>query len=315
MNKKTTSSIALGILLIGLFSANVSQAQTYTNVYWNPTNGLGGTGNWGSSTVAWSTNSSVGGPTLYSPNTLGTNIVYNFSGPAGTVTNASSITVGGMNLLTTGYTFQGTFITYTGTDTNSTGTNAIIIGNNVNLNMAGTGFKLNGLEIKGGSGSTLTLIGTAGATNAINFGAGTANSGRTNSVNTIITGAGTVVLGSGGGNGFTQAGTIVNNSSATLVLTNISSGTVSLNGVVSGTGGLVLSNAITGKIALNGANTYAGGTTVNGTGTGYIALGTSTALGTGAVTITDGATSYLRTVANALDIANAINIGTGSTLQ
>ncbi|NCY22271.1 hypothetical protein EBX31_10000, partial [bacterium] len=82
-----------------------------------------------------------------------------------------------------------------------------------------------------------------------------------------------------------------------------------------GANGLVLDNSGNGKIVLNGANTYAGGTTVNGTGTGQVNLGTASALGTGTVSISTGSTAYLRTAANSLDVANAISIGSGATLQ
>ena len=126
MSKKLNFSSALGIFLIGLFSANVSQAQTYTNLYWNTTNGLGGAGNWNSTNAFWSTNS-AGGGTLQSPGSSTSNI-YNFSGTAGTVSGNSGLTMGGMNWLTTGYTLtSATNRTYSGTDTNVTGTNAINI--------------------------------------------------------------------------------------------------------------------------------------------------------------------------------------------
>jgi hypothetical protein len=204
VNRKLRLCILSASFSLGLFSANVSQAQTYTNVYWNPTtNGLGGTGLWASSSNFWSTNI-AGGGTLSAPTN---NFIYNFSGTGGTVTSASSLTVGGINFLTNGYIFAGTGApkTYTGTDATATGTNAINIGNNVNLSInvnSTNGFNFNGLAMTGGTGSTVTLIGAAGATNAIIFGSTSANSGRTNSVNTIISGAGTIVLGSGGGQRF-----------------------------------------------------------------------------------------------------------------
>ena len=69
MSKKLNHSLAIGIFLIGVFSANVSQAQT--NAYWdvNGTNaGQGGSGTFSSSGVFWTTNSAnatanTGGPT------------------------------------------------------------------------------------------------------------------------------------------------------------------------------------------------------------------------------------------------------------
>jgi len=317
VNRKLRLCILSASFSLGIFSANVSQAQTYTNVYWNPTtNGLGGTGLWASSSNFWSTNI-AGAGTLSTPNT---NFIYNFSGTGGTVTSASSLTVGGINFLTNGYIFAGTGSpkTYTGTDTNATGTNAINIGNGVNLSInvnSTNGFNFNGLAMTGGTGSTVTLIGAAGATNAIIFGSTSANSGRTNSVNTIISGAGTIVLGSGGSSGFTQAGTIVNNSSATLVLTNSASGNVTVSGVVSGTNGLVLNNSSSGKIQLLAANTYSNGTTVINTNGGEIQYSSAAAFGSGTITSSLAGTNYMRALANNLNITNAISIETNNTLR
>jgi autotransporter-associated beta strand protein len=270
MSKKLNHSLAIGIFLIGLFSTNVSLAQTYTNVYWYPSSALGGTGSWSASGSLWSTNSSGGG-TLSNPTALGTNIIYNFSGTAGTVSSPSSITVGGINWLTTGYTFQATTTskTYTGTDATATGTNTISIANNANLNITGAGFVFDALSMTGGSGSRVTLTNAAAATTTIIFGSTQAKGGRTNSVNTIIDGAGTIILGSQSANsGFTQAGNIVNNSTGTFVLTNSASGTVTVSGVISGSGGLQVKNTSSGKIVLSGLdNSFSGGVTLAGPST------------------------------------------------
>jgi fibronectin-binding autotransporter adhesin len=274
MSKKLNHSFAIGIFLIGLLSANLSQAQTYTNLYWNPS-ALGGGGQWNATNVFWSTNS-AGGGTLQSSGSTTSNI-YNFSGTAGTVTSGSSLDVGGINWLTTGYNLSGTStgFKYTGTITTNAsgiGTNTVSIANNVNLNITGSGGTFDALGMTGGAGSTVTLTNAAGATTTVIFGTTGAKSGRTNSVNTIISGAGTVVLGSQGSSGFTQAGTIVNNSSGSFVITNSSTGFVNLNGAVSGTGGLSLNNSTNGKISLTASNNYSGGTTINNIGGGEIIL-------------------------------------------
>jgi fibronectin-binding autotransporter adhesin len=314
MSKKLNHSLAIGIFLIGIFSASVSQAQIYTNLYWNPS-ALGGTGQWNQTNAFWSTNP-AGGGTLQAP-LASTSNIYNFSGTAGTVSSSSSLTVGGINWSTTGYNLNGTStgFKYTGTDSTLTGTNTVSIANDANLNITGTGGTFDALGMTGGAGSTVTLTNAAGVTTTVIFGSSSAKSGRTNSVNTIISGAGTVVLGSQGNNGFTQAGTIVNNSSGSFVITNSASGNVNLNGVVSGTSGLTLVNSSSGSILLAGSNSYAGGTLVNTTGTGQVRYGDSKSFGTGGITIADGATSYLRANVNGLDVTNNVMIGTGSTLR
>ncbi|MEP9375100.1 autotransporter domain-containing protein [Aquabacter sp. CN5-332] len=83
----------------------------------------------------------------------------------------------------------------------------------------------------------------------------------------------------------------------TLTLSN-ASGTFS--GVISGSGGL----AVTGGVqTLAGANTYAGGTTVSA---GTLVLGSSTAAGTGAISLANGATLGFTAGTN---VANALVLG------
>jgi autotransporter-associated beta strand protein len=320
MSKRLNLASALGIFLIGLFSANVSQAQI-TNVYWKPSTGLGGGGTWNSANAFWSTNSDGSG-TLSSPTTLGTNTIYNFSGTAGLVNETSSFTLAGINWLTTGYTWSsGANRTLTGIDQTSTGTNTIFIANNANLNITGTGFTFDAMSMTGGAGSTVTLTNAAGATTTVIFGTSSARGGRTNSVNTIISGAGTIVLGSqANGTGFTQAGNIINNSTGTFVLTNSTSGTVTVSGAISGSGALTLANAGTGNVELTSANSYSGGTIIqhptgNTSGAGWVGIYNSSAFGSGTVTIAGAGTNYIRSMASSLNITNAITMNSGSTLR
>jgi len=319
MSKKLNLHFAFGIFLVGLFSANISQAQTYTNLYWNPS-ALGGTGTWNTSNVYWSTNS-LGGGTLQASGSTTSNI-YNFSGTAGTVSSSSSLTVGGLNWSTTGYTLTGTStgVKFTGTDSTLTGTNAVSIANGVNLNITGSAATFDALGMTGGAGSTVTLTNATGATTTVIFGTTSAKSGRTNSVNTIISGAGTVVLGTTGSSGFTQAGNITNNSTGTFVLTNSTSGTVSVSGAISGSGAVTLANAGTGNINLTTSNSYSGGTIIqhptgDASGAGSVGIYNSSAFGSGTVTIAGAGTNYIRSYASALNITNAITINSGSTLR
>lgn len=320
MSKKLNLPSALGIFLIGIFSANFSQAQVYTNLYWNPTNGLGGTGTWTSTTNAWST-SSAGGGTLQTSGSTTSNI-YNFSGTAGTVTASAGTVVGGMNWLTSGYTLTSAAnVTYNGTDNTATGTNSIFIANNANLNITGAGLTFRGLSMTGGTGSTLTLTNAVGATTTVIFGTTSGTGGRTNTVNTIIAGAGTIVLGSQSATtGFTQAGNITNNSTGTFVLTNSASGTVTVSGAISGSGALTLANAGSGNINLTSANSYSGGSIIqhptgSTSGAGWVGISNSLAFGSGTVTIAGAGTNYIRSLAANLNIANAITINSGSTLR
>ena len=140
MSKKLNLPLALGIFLIGIFSANVSQAQT--NAYWDvngTTNGQGGSGTWSTSGVLWTTNdvnatANSGGPSgggLFSiANGTGAgqsgNYIINFGGTAGNVKQGGSYGAVGINFLTTGYVWY----------VDGTGTNArtITTSNGVNIN-------------------------------------------------------------------------------------------------------------------------------------------------------------------------------------
>jgi len=142
MSKRLNLPSALGILLIALFSANVSQAQT--NAYWDvngTTNGQGGSGNFNSSSAYWTTNSTnatgnTGGPaggalfSLTSGAAAGQsgNYILNFGGIAGDVKQGGSYEAVGINFLTTGYNWY-----LDGSGTNArviTTTNGVNIGTN-----------------------------------------------------------------------------------------------------------------------------------------------------------------------------------------
>ena len=347
MSKKLNLNVPflLGIFMIGIFSANISQAQ-YTNAYWDvngTTTGEGGSGTFSSSGVYWTTNSAnatanTGGPTgggLFSlttgaagtatlNNSGGYNI--NFGGTAGSVKQGGSYQAASVNFLSSGYNWW----VDAGAARSITTTNGINLnGNALILSNGTTG--VNSFTFDGPTTATAVgITGTTGASlslkNNAAFTAGTSTfgvylSGGTISSNIGINvdiGAGSkIFLGSQSSATSSINANITNNSASGVALdiTNSSSGTVALNGVVSGASGLVLNNSGSGKIALNGANTYAGGTTVGSTGTGDVRYTNSSAFGTGRITISDGATSYLRASVSSLDVTNAVTIGTGSTLQ
>lgn len=324
MSKKLNLPFVLGIFLIGLFSSNVSQAQ-FTNVYWDPNGaaaGIGGSGTWTTNGAFWSTNSTSGGGTLQTPGTS-TNNIYNFSGSAGTVSqsSASAYTVAGINWLTSGYIWNMTGSrTFTATDNTATGTNTIYITNSANLTLTSSsttnGVTFEGLSITGGAGSTLTLSNAAGSITTVFLGGTTSTTaGRTNSVNTIIDGAGTMVLGNKASlTGFTQAGNITNNSTGMFVITNNASGSANIAGAISGTGAVTLAYTGSGDISLRGANTYSGNTTIQGGSTnGSVMLyGQNSAFGSGTVTIAGAGTNWVRSMGGSVNITNNIGINSGS---
>ena len=312
--------IISAVMAFGFFVSGNAHAQS-TNLFWNPTNGLGGTGSWSSGALVWSTNSTTGGPILVTSGTS-TNNIYNFSGTAGTVSqsSASTYTVVGINWLTSGYIWNMTGSrTFTATDNTATGTNTIYITNNANLTLTsttGNGVTFEGLSITGGAGSTLTLSNAVGINTTVFLGGTTSTTaGRTNSVNTIIDGAGTMVLGNKASlTGFTQAGNITNNSTGMFVITNSASGSANIAGAISGTGAVTLAYTGSGDISLRGANTYSGNTTIQGGSTnGSVMLyGQNSAFGSGTVTIAGAGTNWVRSMGGSVNITNNIGINSGS---
>ena len=310
MSKKLNLSSALGIFLIGIFSANFSQAQI--NAYWDVngvTNGQGGSGTFSSSGVFWTTNSAnatangggpVGGGTFAVGNgaanstaTYTTNgatwtsnsgaYTFNFGGTAGTVTWGGAYQAYGVNLLSSGYIWN---IDGSGANNRTiTTTNAVNLGANA-LTLANGSRGLNSFTfagpttataqgITGTSGSTLTLRNLTADSTTNSFGVylsgGTISSNI--SINVDIGTGSKISFGSQSSGGMTNYAAIALNTNASGVALNIantSSQTVAMNGVISGGSGLVLDNTGTGKIALNAANTYAGGTRLNNTGNGAI---------------------------------------------
>ncbi len=107
--------------------------------------------------------------------------------------------------------------------------------------------------------------------------------------------AGTLQVGNGGTSGTLGAGPVTNNA----VLAFNRADTLSVANVISGTGSLVQNGG--GTITLSGSNTYSGGTAVNA---GTLAAGSTTAFGTGTITIFSGATLNLASQAIGNPITN-----------
>jgi fibronectin-binding autotransporter adhesin len=345
MSKKLNLPIALGFFLIGLFFANISQAQ-YTNAYWDvngTTTGEGGSGTFSSSGVLWTTNSvnataATGGPvggglfalldgaagTTTANNSGGYNI--NFGGTAGNVKQGGSYQAASVNFLSSGYNW---YVDGTAARTITTTNGVNLNGNALTLSNGTTG--VNSFTFSGPTTATAVgITGTTGASlslkNSAAFTPGTSTFGVYLSGGTISSNIGInvdigtgskILLGSQSSGGATINANITNNSASGVALdiTN-GTGTVTLNGVVSGANGLVLNNTTSGKIALTAANTYAGGTTLNSTSTGEIIYSNVASFGTGTITANgSGTTNYIRSAVNNLDLTNAQVISSGNTLR
>ena len=302
------------VLAFGFFVAVNTQAQT-TNAYWDGDNDgqPGGSGSLNPTVARFSTNGPSLGGTLVGPNT---NYVLHFGGTSGTVTQSGNTTNSGMNWLVSGYTYS------VGANNNRQliGFNnaALNITNNANLTIIGTNssLSLRSMNLTGGTGSTLTLSANTGEALTIEFGSASTNSGRTNSVNTIINGAGTISLGTSGSSGFVQSGDITFNSTALLIFSNTASGNFTVSNTISGSGALSISNSSSGLFSLMGANTYSGGTTINQINSSAIlAIYSSSPFGSGPITIAGAGTNYIRNYSNNIVITNAVVISNGSVLR
>lgn len=124
------------------------------------------------------------------------------------------------------------------------------------------------------------------ALNLANLGVGVASFGRTSGGTGALSFGGAVNLG-------TSARSVATNANTTW------------SGVVSGVGGGITKSGA-GTLTLSNANSYSGGTIVSA---GAIQVNASAALGTGAVTVGNGAGAAQINLANGVTIANALTLG------
>lgn len=221
--------------------------------------------------------------------------VNGFTGATSILGGTLALTGAGSLAASSGLLVSGTFdisgVSGGGTSIRTlSGTGAVVLGANVLTltNPSGT-FQgaisgLGGLTISSG---TLTLTGN-----------------NTYTGGTVISG-GTLQVGDGGTTG-AIVGDVTNN--GTLVFNR--SGTLSLAGAISGTGNVV--QAGPGTLILTGAGSYSGGTAVLA---GGLVLGSSTAAGTGVITLSDGTSLGLTdgvSVANALALSGAVTFDIAS---
>ncbi len=161
---------------------------------------------------------------------------------------------------------------------------------------------VNGNNIAPDVGTALTLtgvIGGAGPLNKTGLGLLVLTGANTYAGGTTIS-AGTLQVGNAGTTGNLGAGNVVNNGALLFIRTDA----VTVSNTISGTGSL--SQLGTGTLTLDGNNSYSGGTTVVD---GTLRLGSSTAAGTGAITTLGSVISYVDGVV----IANPININSNTT--
>jgi len=353
MSKRLNLPSALGIFLIGIFSANFSQAQI--NAYWDVngvTAGQGGSGTFSASTTNWTTNSvnataNTGGPTggglfavgngaANSTTTYTTNgatwtnnsgaYAFNFGGAAGTVTWGGNYQAVGVNLLSSNYIWNidgsgANNRTITTTNAVNLGANALTLANGLRgqntFTFAGP-TSSTGQGITGTSGSILTLRNLVADSATNSFGVFVSGGGTISSnivINVDIGTGSKIFLGSQSSGGATVNSAITLNTNASGVALNI---TNSASGIVSLRGVISGNNGLVLDQAGSGKIVLAGANTYEGGTTinangGEIVASNNAAFGTGTITV-GGITNYVR-VSTGLTISNAVTIGTGSTLR
>ncbi|MEA2833367.1 MAG: hypothetical protein QOG66_1569, partial [Methylobacteriaceae bacterium] len=173
----------------------------------------------------------------------------------------------------------------------------------------------------GGPASVTTTSGVttftgATYTGATNINGGTARGGSTNGFSTasrtIIAGGATLDLG-----GFNQAiasiggsGTIGNTGAAAATLTTGTSASSVFSGTIIDDAATALTKVGSGTLTLSGANTYSGGTLLNA---GTLGIGNSKAFGTGALSMATFTT--LQAAGNGFNVANAIALAGADTID
>ena len=253
----------------------------------NDTATLGGSGTFTAQTTKLYSTNSAGGGTLVGAATTDSAI---FAGTAGTVTftysksNLTTYTLAAAAFNTTNY------ILATGS-TNEVDLNApvtLAAGVNLGINLlATTTNQTFGLgSVSGGNGSSLTIQGAAGSSNATRVNLFSA--GATISVPVIISGNGTGVAGlvaTSTGTVLTSAATVTNNSTLTTNLGATSGNDLTVNGLVSGTAGVLFAAGTSGGSGLvtvnsvnSGSGGYTGPTTLNNGAAGIVRLGANNAL-------------------------------------
>ncbi|MDB6120931.1 MAG: hypothetical protein JWO08_4712, partial [Verrucomicrobiaceae bacterium] len=284
-------AVTVNSLKIGAFTVAQTGATTITI-------GTGGLLFAGASTLSGG-NVTSGGTELFAYTNAAATISSVITGAAGfslVKSGTSTLTLSGINTYGSGTALtvvdQGTLTLSTananGTTTVSIPNGTLTINNaNVTQTVANTIHQSAAIQINGGS--TLTLVtGTNIFNGGISF-----NSGGGAATPTIT--GGTVTLGSNISSindNFSFTPTIasavdMNNASRTITTSGLSPVDLIISGIISNTGAQALVKAGNGSLVLGGVNTFTGGVNLTA---GSIILNNAAGLGTGTLTITDGAT-------------------------
>ncbi|MEI7733644.1 MAG: autotransporter-associated beta strand repeat-containing protein, partial [Verrucomicrobiota bacterium] len=189
--------------------------------------------------------------------------------------------------------------TYGGATTISGGT--VQVGNGGTAGSLGTGAVTDNGALVLNRSDAVSVSGLSGSGNLQQNGSGTLSLlGSDSHTGGTLISAGILQVGNGGAVTAFGNGPITNNSA--LVFN--SSSTISVAGVICGTGSVT--NASAGTVNLNATNMYSGGTTIRGGGT--VNLGTAFALGSGDVTISSGALNFPFPSGSSNVVANNISL-------
>jgi autotransporter-associated beta strand protein len=281
------------------FAPGAAQTQTVSDVIADQT-GSGGTG---ANAGSWSLAKSAAGTLTLSA--------------ANTYTGGTTVTGGLINFNSAGNFGSGNITLDGGGLQWATGTTTDISSKLAAFGAGGATFDTNGNNVTlastlSGAGS-LTKIGAGMLTLTGNnsYQGGTAlNAGTLAVGSSTALGTGALTFANGttlqaAANGLTLANAMTLNGTDT-VDTQINA--LTLSGMLSGAGSLTKIGA--GMLTLTGNNSYQGGTALNA---GTLAVGSSTALGTGALTFATGTT--LQAAANGLTLANAMTLNGTDTVD
>ncbi|NBU72670.1 MAG: hypothetical protein EBS53_14715, partial [Bacteroidetes bacterium] len=337
---------AYSVLILALFvSAASSQAQTSTNLYWDPngtTGGIGGSGSYSStSATQWTTNTNGTGPmvgggwtTANATSGTGNNAIY--QGTVGTVSMNQTLSANQIQVNVSGYTIQNTNISSSYYLRSKTG---ILLGQGVNLNISSpvmtngtaTGFEGVITNSPGTSGAQITVTGattTADSSVRVSLdGAGSVSGSNTVvfvPIRIATTGSGYASLRSLGGD-VNLYGNVNVDSGSRLVLqggTN-SSGSRSIrvrgNLTTVNTDLVINESGDNGTVILYGTNSIGGNVVLANSKLGYAskeAFGNATLVVSNNTTLGQysgiGATDSDRTIPNAISLKGDVTFGFGT---
>ena len=261
---KFRASIAAGLLAALIFPGAVSAA----DLYWYPSHpAQGGGGAWNTTSAFWNPNADGSGTQAAWNNATFDAAI--FGGTAGTVTNASGITAGSLQFLTTGYVITNSGLA--NTLTLSGGTGVINVGSGMTANIRGS-LSSSSLITKTGTG-TLAL-GGASAPNNIAGGIYLQEGElRTLSGTSGMLGTTTLRM----ANGTTVATTFGGSSSIGPTLASAGDGYQINNGATVTFNIDLAGSASTGNSRFAGDASYGNGVTLIKTGQGTMVLGTTSA--------------------------------------